>query len=281
MPTIHDLLNLVEMDFELNGRASLREFRWCRRRIDEMIGAIDAEEFSYLAVQRFKLDRQRQGAARSTVNHELSWLSKGFKIARLEGLVQHAPRIEYFTIGRTNARQGFATPKQVRSVIEHLPFDVADLVEFAFLTGARRGEIKALEWDAVGARTIKLVAATTKNRHARMIPINRYVDAILDRRRNVRRGPLVFHRGGVPIKDFRHAWKTATKRAGVPKLLFHDLRRSFCRISRMAGNTENETRRVTGHLTRDTFDRYDIFGDDGDLVVVSSRTESFLRQAGF
>lgn len=281
MPTIRQLLDLVEMDFEVNQRASLRNLRYSRRRIDELVGTIDSSEFTYLSVQQFKLERQRQGASHSTINHELSWLSKGFRIARLEGLIDRQPRIEYFRIGRTNARQGFATPQQVRMVLRFLPFDVADYAEFAFLTGARRGEIRTLRWESVGDRSIKLVAANTKNRNSRIIPVNRYVEEILDRRRKVENGPLVFHRSGQEIRDFRHAWKSATIRAGEPGLLFHDLRRSFCRISRLAGNTENETRRVTGHLTRDTFDRYDIFGGDADLQIVSTRTESYLKQSGF
>ena len=42
--------------------------------------------------------------------------------------------------------------------------------------------------------------------------------------------PWVFSRHGEQIKDFKASWGEACKRAGVPGLLFHDLRRTADRI---------------------------------------------------
>jgi integrase len=39
----------------------------------------------------------------------------------------------------------------------------------------------------------------------------------------------LFARNGKPVSDFRGAWEGLTKAAGVPGLLFHDLRRSAVR----------------------------------------------------
>jgi hypothetical protein len=40
---------------------------------------------------------------------------------------------------------------------------------------------------------------------------------------------------GVRVKDFRGAWESVTKAAGVPSLLVHDLRRTGARNLRRAG----------------------------------------------
>jgi integrase len=39
----------------------------------------------------------------------------------------------------------------------------------------------------------------------------------------------VFHRDGRPIRSLRRAWRTASRDAGLPGLLPHDLRRSAVR----------------------------------------------------
>jgi integrase len=45
----------------------------------------------------------------------------------------------------------------------------------------------------------------------------------------------LFARGATPIKDFQESWDQACERAGVPDLLFHDLRRTGVHKLRRAG----------------------------------------------
>ena len=62
---------------------------------------------------------------------------------------------------------------------------------------------------------------------------------------------------GSRIKDFRGAWTKATKAAGVPDLIFHDLRRSAVRRMKRKGVPTSTAMLITGHLTRMVFDNYD------------------------
>jgi len=129
-------------------------------------------------------------------------------------------------------------------------------------------EVLGLTWDAIdwGGQTMRLAAAETKGGEARLFPFADAPDlkALLQGRWQTRRGPLVFHRDGKPIKSFRRAWARACRRAGLKGRLVHDLRRTFAREMRRAGVSEGEIMRLAGWRSRSMFDRYNLI-DEADL----------------
>jgi integrase len=63
---------------------------------------------------------------------------------------------------------------------------------------------------------------------------------------------------GNQVKYFRETWAKACRAAGVPALLFHDLRRTAARNLRRAGIAEGVIQRIGGWKTRSVFERYAI-----------------------
>jgi len=84
----------------------------------------------------------------------------------------------------------------------------------------------------------------------------------------------IFHRGGLPIGDFRKSWATACKLAGCPGRLFHDLRRSAVRAMVQAGVNPQVAKRISGHKTDSMFQRYSILTTD-DLAAALTKTQSY------
>src|SRR5262249_15043814 len=124
-------------------------------------------------------------------------------------------------------------------------------------------------WDPdVRAGSVFLRGMNSKNGLPYFVPETGEIHAIIDRRRSARKvevngtvmiSNLVFHDGqGNPIQEFRKSWSTACRKAGLPHLLVHDLRRSAARNLIRAGVTEEVAMQVGGWRSRSIFDRYNV-----------------------
>lgn len=158
----------------------------------------------------------------------------------------------------------------------------------AYLTGLRRGRLAVMLWTDVdwdgGAVWIR--RGESRNKRGTKVPLEGELRDIIARRwapRGYRTAdgetavsPSSFHRDRQPIGDFRKAWASACKAAGVAGRLFHDMRRSVLRTMIRAGVPEAVAMRIGGHKTRAAFGRYNI-ASKPDIREAVGRTQAYLE----
>lgn len=152
-----------------------------------------------------------------------------------------------------------------------------------------RSEIWTLQWPLVDfdAGIVRLEPGTTKNDEGRVFPFTAEPRQLLEAQRaktdrfQKEKGiicPWGFHRKGQPIREFKRAWKTACKKAGVPGRIPHDFRRTAIRNLVRAGIPETVAMRMTGHKTRSVFDRYNIV-DEADFFDAARKLDGHDSQS--
>jgi integrase len=172
-------------------------------------------------------------------------------------------------------RQGFFEREEYEAVRRHLQPDYPVAVAIAHTYGWRmQSEVLTLERRQIDfeAGTIRLNPGTTKNDDGRVVyltpELKTLIVAQLERVRTLEREtgrilPYLFPhlRGphkGKRIKDFKRAWKAACMKAGCLGMLRHDFRRTAVRNMVNMGVPERVAMKVTGHKTRNVFDRYHV-----------------------
>jgi integrase len=281
------LLDLLLADYVNNNRKSLKH---TKSRIEGVkgegghirpaLGDRRAITINSADLMLYISKRKDDGATNGTVNRELVLIKRAFTLAwrayRLPG-----PHIEL--LQETNVRVGFVERPQLDAICSRLPEYLIPVVQFGFLTGWRVSEIRNLQWKDVNfeAGEIRLEPGTTKNNEGRMIKMTTELRSLLAKLHETRPQlfPWVFVRRFkkskriLPVGDFRKVWDKACTAAGFPGRIFHDLRRSAVRQFVRTGISERVAMKMTGHKTREVFDRYQIVSE-GDLTEAAEKIDA-------
>jgi integrase len=98
--------------------------------------------------------------------------------------------------------------------------------------------------------------------------------------------PHVFLYKNIPLVSITGGFMSGMKKAGIPYgrkvkggLTFHDLRHTFATDMRKAGVPEKLIMKITGHSTREMFDRYNTITPD-ENVQASGQLVDFRKKVG-
>jgi integrase len=277
-----ELAQDVVHDYLANQKRTVRDLQTrIDRHVGPFFGGRRAASITTADIRKYITRRQAEGAANAGINRELSVIRRAFNLAMQSGKMMHKPYVPM--LKENNVRTGFFEPEQFSSLHKHLPDYLKPFVHFAYITGWRRGEISGLQSRQIDfeAGRVTLDPGTTKNDEGRVFPFTRELRALLEnqerytselQREEGKVIPWVFHRKGKPIGDFRKAWATACKKAGVPGRIPHDFRRTAVRNLVRAGVPERVAMQMTGHKTRSVFERYNIVSE-GDLDAAARRLD--------
>ena len=227
-------------------------------------------------VDRLEAKGQPKGLSAKTVRNIHQILSSALKLAQEQRILH------------TNPAEGCALPKVEHREIKTLPVEqfqsflrearesgVFELYYLELATGLRRGELLGLKWEDIDLergdlrvrRQIsringEVVEAPLKTKNAyRTLPLAEdTVSVLLEQKKKVGSSPWVFpspNGGPISPDSVLHMLHRVLKRAGLPKVRFHDLRHTFATLALQNGVDIKTVSGMLGHFSAGfTLDTY-------------------------
>ena len=227
-------------------------------------------------VERIEAQKQPKGLSAKTVRNIHQIISSALKLAVEQRLIARnpaddcaLPKVEHKEMKTLTADQLSAFFQEARDS------GVYELYYLDLATGLRRGELLGLKWTdvdldrgvlkiqrAISRQNGKVVEAPLKTKNAyRTLPLSAdAIDVLMQQRRKTGNSERVFPSptGGPMSPDsVLHMLHRVLKRAGLPKVRFHDLRHTFATLALQNGVDIKTVSGMLGHFSAGfTLDTY-------------------------
>jgi len=275
---VEELAEGLLADYRVNGKA----FEWAKRcwkkHLEPVFGKRRAAAVGTDTLNAYIQSRRAEGAGNATINRELSLLQRAFTLAFEAQPPKVTRPLRFHRLAEPPPRKGFVEEAQYRkltAVVTTEPW-LRAMLALGYAYGFRKGELLDMRVRQVDLldRSVSLDVGSTKNGQGRTVKLTSECHTLLvEMVRGKQPEQFLFTRSnGAPVKDFRGAWSALTVDAGVPGLLFHDLRRSAVRNMVRKGIPERVAMLISGHKTRSVFERYNIVSDS-DLADAAKKLE--------
>jgi integrase len=217
--------------------------------------------------------RSAEKVSDATVNRELAFLRAALNRAKQTGAITnhffdalHTREARRRVFPQETPSRGFQRlpDEDLEAIVAAFPEGMRDVIRrastLALLSGMRRSEVFGLEWSSLFPDRIRLIK--TKNGKAREIPLTKAMRLLLPPRRIG--GGLVFQRpdGFDLSKNFDHAWRDASRLAGLHQVRFHDLRHEWASRYVEAGGDLVSLMEVGGWSSLSLVQRYAMASQD-------------------
>ena len=238
-------------------------------------------------IRRYMSHRLQQGVAEATVNREKGTLSRLFQVLVELELVEHNPceRIKNLS-EKSGQREVYLSYQDFERILGLLPEWFKPIVQTAYYSGMRRGEVLGLTRSQIKlkSRMIVLSATDTKEGHPKRVPIHGDLMPVLRAAMRVSlfdedRVFLIRDAAGVrPPSDesTKNPWRKAMRKLGLvdPRPRFHDLRHTWKTNARRSGVDFEIRESIMGHSSRQksVAERYGRISDDELIQAVDKVT---------
>jgi integrase len=226
---------------------------WCRRR--------GCDELAHQA--------KPHPISAATCNRYMATLRAAYGIGR-EKIAAFRYELTFPTAPE-KARGRYIPPADFAKIVAHMPSAAKRLFcEFAYLTGVRKGQLRATELANVDTQAwvIRWRPDQTKAEDAHELPLVGRTRAIVEDLWTARRLDCryLFHEDGKPLGTLRSEWSRACRAAGfrpgrVHGYTFHDTRHSAVSNLHAAGVADSVAMAISNHATPSVFLRYGIQQD--------------------
>jgi len=269
-----------------------KSWKWDAYRLEQMkqdFGRIPIGRIGDSDILAYRQKRLSNGVAPTTTNRDLALLKKLFAFGVERELLRNNPARTVKKFSEVDSiRDRVLTPKEEGRLFQVLPAWLRPLATAALHTGMRLGELLMLRWGSVDFDRGRIKVEHTKSHRARLIPINRILRTELERLRATKPfGDVIF--------PFKKSWTSecfskACRRAGVLRMTFHDLRRTFGTRLLEGGANIVTVQRLLGHGSVEMTMRYlhpadalsdeavDRLGDYRSGIAEKGQVPSNLRQ---
>jgi len=258
--TVADLLAALVQEYQLQGRKSTPETVYRIRVILRHLGDKAVSAITPSLLRQYAKARIAEGRSGATVNREFAALRRAMNLAYQDGTLERVPKFP--VMRETGIRQGTYTREEFERIVGKLAPHLKAVAWFGYLTGRRRGELLQIRWEDVNLEEgfITIRANTTKTGQPDRLPVTEELMAVIQAM--PRSGEWLFMYRGQRLKHFQKGWRRATRQAGLPGKLFHDLRRTVATDLINAGVSQKTAMAITGHKTTAVFLRYQIVRQD-------------------
>jgi integrase len=213
------------------------------KNFNDVFGSRRVSSIKPVDIENYQLKREQQGRAPATIDMEVkivqTAVTKAFDNDIIDG---HA--LKAFRKVKRKLKKGSNARKRILTIEEYLklkkasPTHLKAMIEIAYNTGMRSGEIRTLRWSYIDKekKFIRLPAKAVKESKPKTIPINYHVKAVLEGLPRAIHHDFVVTYRGKPIKQkdgYKRSFRTACKKACIPcgrntqnGITFHDIRRT-------------------------------------------------------
>jgi integrase len=238
-------------------------------------------------IENYQLKRLQQDRAPATIDMEVKIVQTAVTKAFDNDIIS-GQALKAFRKVKRKLKKGSNARKRVLAIEEYLklktvsPAHLKAMIEIAYNTGMRAGEIRTLRWSYIDKekKFIRLPAKAVKESKAKTIPINHHVKSVLDRLPRALRHDFVITYKGKPIKQkdgYKRSFRTACKKAGITcgrkapnGITFHDIRRTVKTNMLSAGVSKVHCDLILGHSLQG-MDAHYIVPDDDTLRQAMER----------